>query len=516
MFCYKFSPLPKYFNMKILRNIFKKHIDVKHKIVYKEGNKHGYLHVDMDNIPNITYKKIEIIFEKVEYKEHKKERVEEDIVDIRDKVTPLWKMEYSEQIKYKENMIMEFYKNNKIIGDEESKEMNKKYLNIKESNNDNDNNGENVDNNNNNSIDNNNNDGKESENKIVVKPALSNLRNKMELTFGIIPKPALGFRGNRNYNKVMEVNEVQFISEILKSKIQEINDNLKDKEQLIFNRETKIGYLKVLLLKEFNDEIISMVGIHCNEEEENNIKKYFTDKTPIDGILNELVTFIENLPFENLYINFSSDNFDGIRNDKNKIMGVRGKDSIDFYFGEYKFKTNFFSFFQCNITFTKIIEDISLLSADGEYLLDLCCGSGVIGILLNKNYKKIIGIENNEDCKNMVEYNLQNNKINNYEFKLGDIKKIREYLDVNQNYSAILDPPRNGVSKDVISWIRESNIKELFYISCDYKQSVQNIKDLMRDESKKYKNEKFNIELVRAYDMFPGTDKMEVMIYMKR
>ena len=63
--------------------------------------------------------------------------------------------------------------------------------------------------------------------------------------------------------------------------------------------------------------------------------------------------------------------------------------------------------------------------ARGDSLLDLGCGSGILMLIAKKlGYKKVVGIDIDENCLEVVKYNFLKNDISSgYEVYIGDIKK---------------------------------------------------------------------------------------------
>ena len=62
----------------------------------------------------------------------------------------------------------------------------------------------------------------------------------------------------------------------------------------------------------------------------------------------------------------------------------------------YKFTVSPFAFFQVNTNvFEKMLNEIAEFLKIGEetVVLDICCGTGAIGICLSKNAKKVVGVE---------------------------------------------------------------------------------------------------------------------------
>jgi tRNA (uracil-5-)-methyltransferase len=81
-------------------------------------------------------------------------------------------------------------------------------------------------------------------------------------------------------------------------------------------------------------------------------------------------------------------------NDKVKVLS--GLPYYEESLFDYKFRVSPFAFFQVNTNvfekMLKLIEDFTQI--DGStVLLDVCCGTGAIGICLNAKARKVIGIE---------------------------------------------------------------------------------------------------------------------------
>ena len=134
-------------------------------------------------------------------------------------------------------------------------------------------------------------------------------------------------------------------------------------------------------------------------------------------------------------------------------------------------------------------------------LLDLYCGTGSIGIYLSNNVKKITGIEINEDSVKCAKKNIKDNNIKNYEIINADASSINEDYDV-----VIVDPPRSGLSMDVIDSLNNMNMKKLIYVSC-------NPSTLKRDISLL---NNFYLKKITVFNMFPATRHIESFTVLER
>jgi len=113
-------------------------------------------------------------------------------------------------------------------------------------------------------------------------------------------------------------------------------------------------------------------------------------------------------------------------------------------------------------------------------MLDLCCGSGAITKIANRNgVKKIVCVDKNTKA---AELNI--GKINDIEIVKGDIMKfeIEEYFDL-----IVLDAPREilpKISRRFDEFIKKSNIFVLWNGSCEEIEWNQSIRDILRENSK--------------------------------
>lgn len=165
-----------------------------------------------------------------------------------------------------------------------------------------------------------------------------------------------------------------------------------------------------------------------------------------------------------------------------------------------KFRISSSAFFQVNtpateLLYSKCAEWSNINENKKTTLLDLCCGTGTIGITMATKVDRVIGIEMIPEAIVDAKANaLMNSKYLNDPFKrtcidldLIDItnvqyyaSKVEEKIDIvtnekNEEVVAILDPPRNGVHTSVIRAVRESEkIQKVIFISCDAKQALQN------------------------------------------
>lgn len=202
---------------------------------------------------------------------------------------------------------------------------------------------------------------------------------------------------------------------------------------------------------------------------------------------------------------------------------VAGEGSIHEELLGLKFRISPHSFFQVNTGAAEV-----LYSAVGEWakldedstVLDVCCGTGTIGISLAKRVKKVIGIELCQEAVEDAKVNAKLNGLSNVEFHCGKAEDVFPNILnalVSPNVTAIVDPPRAGLHSKVILAIRRAEyLKRLVYVACNAKAAMNNFIDLCRAPSNRVHGAPFRPVRAMAVDLFPQTMHVEMLLLLER
>jgi len=165
------------------------------------------------------------------------------------------------------------------------------------------------------------------------------------------------------------------------------------------------------------------------------------------------------------------------------------------------------SFFQINLYQTEKLYDKVLSYAQPQstdIVVDAYCGVGTMTLLFAKHCRQLYGIESMAAAINNAKENATLNNITNVKFILGkaeeEINKLGSTIDI-----LIVDPPRKGCDRKLLTSITKQNIKKLVYVSCD-------MATLARDLV--YLAPHYDIEGVTLVDMFPHTMHVECVVLM--
>ncbi len=229
------------------------------------------------------------------------------------------------------------------------------------------------------------------------------------------------------------------------------------------------------------------------------------------GIINGEVIIRSNYKSEILIIINSKDKIN-TTNISNNIKGIILNDEViygnDYFYEEInniKYKVSYKAFFQVNRSVAskmfKLVEDFT---NNDDCVLDLYSGVGTLGLSASQKAKNVLGVEINKDAVKDANENAVINKLNNAKFIYSDASNIKN-IDVAFN-KLIVDPPRAGLSREVIDFIKFKLPDEIMYISCDYHTQARDLKLLD------------SYEIVDSYicDLFSYTYHVECICFLRK
>lgn len=229
------------------------------------------------------------------------------------------------------------------------------------------------------------------------------------------------------------------------------------------------------------------------------------------GIINGEVIIRSNYKSEILII-INSKYKINTTNISSNIKGIILNDEViygnDYFYEEInniKYKVSYKAFFQVNRNVAskmfKLVEDFT---NNNDCVLDLYSGVGTLGLSASKKAKNVLGVEINKDAVKDANENTVINKLNNAKFIYSDASNIKN-IDVSFN-KLIVDPPRAGLSREVIDFIKFKLPDEIMYISCDYHTQARDLKLLD------------SYEIIDSYicDLFSYTYHVECICFLRK
>ncbi|MBN1492774.1 MAG: class I SAM-dependent RNA methyltransferase [Candidatus Omnitrophica bacterium] len=145
-----------------------------------------------------------------------------------------------------------------------------------------------------------------------------------------------------------------------------------------------------------------------------------------------------------------------------------------------------------------------------EVLIDAYCGVGIFSLLLHKKFDTVIGIEENGHACEFAMRNASKNNIKNVPILNTHVEKeLKNILRQHSSRSCtvLLDPPRTGLSGQIVTALLHALPQRLIYISCEPTTLARDLAAL---------SSTYSIERVIPFDMFPHTHHIETLVVLRK
>ncbi|ORX47174.1 S-adenosyl-L-methionine-dependent methyltransferase [Hesseltinella vesiculosa] len=363
--------------------------------------------------------------------------------------------------------------------------------------------------------------------EVVASPEVDGYRTKCEFTVGkdLDGQITVGFLlglFRHGIVNVLDPSETKNVPEIAKKIAANMQEYIRASEYPIYDREEKKGVWRTIMTKtQRTGDVLLLIQIKpedMTEEQVAALKQDLLTYWTSDAMKNDKGIVVTTLIVQV---------WDGLSN------GITDRGTDDILYGDgyvyeellgSRFRLSSSAFFQvntpaCELLYSKCADWCNLDKTKRTTLLDLCCGTGTIGITMAKDVERVIGVDIVPEAIVDARANAERNNVTNATYFAN---KVEDRLDVltrkeDEEIVAVLDPPRNGVHASVIRAIRESPaIDKVIYISCDAKQALSNFVSLCRPESNRFSGKPFVPKRTAAVDLFPHTQHCELVIEFER
>lgn len=194
-----------------------------------------------------------------------------------------------------------------------------------------------------------------------------------------------------------------------------------------------------------------------------------------------------------------------------KIKGVETLEGRGYWrerIGDVEFSTQAPSFFQVNTAQAgKLVETVlaRLGNMDGAYIADLYAGGGTFSIPLALAGADVVAVEAAKSSVRDLRYNAESNGVD-IEVVGGDA--TRELPELGDLDALVVDPPRAGLTPEIIQSIGKAAPRRIAYVSCD---PATWARDIARLEATGYQ-----LESATPVDLFPQTYHVETVALLTR
>ena len=181
---------------------------------------------------------------------------------------------------------------------------------------------------------------------------------------------------------------------------------------------------------------------------------------------------------------------------------LAGDASLRDRIGPYEFQISANSFFQTNTRSARMLYEKTKAYArltGSETVMDLYCGTGTIAIFMAAGAREVVGIEMTESAIQDARRNCRLNGVDNCRFVAGDVRRLLPTIATPADVM-VIDPPRDGMHKDVVAQVKARAPKRIVYVSCNPSTLARDIALL---------KENYHLTEVQPVDMFPHTWHIE-------
>ena len=269
--------------------------------------------------------------------------------------------------------------------------------------------------------------------EIVASPQEYNYRNKVRL---FVNDEGLGYK-ERESNKICPVTHCEIANSLISNALSYINEYIKNNKL---------------------HNIIESIVIRC--EGQNALINFFVKRKDICN-------------YQGIYLVLGEDwgIYETYKNKMYHKLGINKLETDDF---NLKLEYGVNTFHQVNpyverMLYKKVIESVTTKSVVTCY-----SGAGLLSVLLAKAGKNVEAIELGEAEHSEAERLKDKNNIKNLKNYQGDCQIVLPKLDCKDK-TIIVDPPRNGMSKEVASFLNGCGAIKIIYISCNSASLVRDI-----------------------------------------
>ena len=191
-----------------------------------------------------------------------------------------------------------------------------------------------------------------------------------------------------------------------------------------------------------------------------------------------------------------------------QIEKVYGDQDLSVHIDDFDFEIDVSAFNQVNDGVAQKLYDYVCDKCCGERIVNAYSGQGLLTYMLAKKSKFIYGIEYQLAAHNVAEKlcdHLSEYKVLNVCGKVED--ELGEILLKDRIDAIVLDPSREGCREGALQSILESKIEKIIYVSCNFSTQVRDLRVLQ---------EKYSVQEVTIFDMFPCCSKMETVAILRR
>ncbi len=321
-------------------------------------------------------------------------------------------------------------------------------------------------------------------------------RNKMIIAFKYLNGKIISGFYEENSHKIVDIDYCLMHSDLQNEIYQGIKKIFSELKIKPYDEDKKTGLIRYVLIREsvYQKEVLITLVTS-------------TDMFPARA---EVVKRIKNLSptIKTIIQNINPRKTSIVLGDKERILFGNGLIKDDMCGITFNLSSK--SFYQINpyqtVKLYKKVVELAKFNGN-ETIIDAYSGVGTIGMILSKNVRNVISVENNRQAVDAAIINAKNNNIKNVRFVCDDATKFilnlsKEKVKLD---AIIMDPPRSGSTLEFLNSAVRLSPKKIIYVSCDPLTLARDLVVLT-----KY----YNINGITCVDMFCWTNHIETIVLL--
>ena len=290
---------------------------------------------------------------------------------------------------------------------------------------------------------------------------------------------ALGLHAPQSFSKVLSISQCLLQDEMADAILSFLSENLNRRTLRAYDELRHTGYLRHLVIRKGSDE-------------ETDEKRFMIVFTTVDishaealrDVASELVA-----EFGKVIASVIHQIAPAGQSRVHEEHTLIGESVIYEKLGGVSFAISASSFFQTNTEQARILYDIIAQAAGlpekgatpTDFLVDLFCGTGSIGLSLASRARRVVGIEIVPEAVRDAERNAERNGITNARFICGDLNKI--WNDLSDELGdrpdvVIVNPARPGCHPKLVEFLNSCGARRIAYISCNHSTQARDLANL--------------------------------------
>ncbi len=194
-----------------------------------------------------------------------------------------------------------------------------------------------------------------------------------------------------------------------------------------------------------------------------------------------------------------------------RLIRTLGAHTCELSLGGLEMTISANSFFQVNtLSADALYGQVRELAAPkvGDLIWDVYCGVGGFGLSLAHTLEgrcKLKGFDISREAIGDARANARALGLESCEFLAGEVKRLLPQERETPNL-VVLDPPRTGLAKELVTHLLKRAPQRIVYVSCDPATLARDVGQLLQ---------RYSIARARTVDMFPQTPHVESVVALE-